>query len=77
MSKKKMLKPRIDTKDGPSHYIEEDLKKMMTKKEFEQFGKWMYGQTGLVRRDGKCGYYSWDVERFLKLVRKGIPTYFD
>ncbi|HLD91053.1 MAG TPA: hypothetical protein VI911_08590 [Patescibacteria group bacterium] len=58
------------------YYTCEDIEKELTKEELKQFSKWINGQTcGIV--DNQCVYYSEDVERFIRMVRKGIPTYFD
>jgi len=71
---KEEIRPRI-CKDF-TYYLDEDIKRIMSKSEIEKFEGWIYGQTvGVVR--GKVAYYSWDVERFLRLIRKGVPTFFD
>lgn len=57
-------------------YTAFELAKFMTKKELKQFYEWMYGQTCGIS-NGEVIYYAWDVERFLNLIRKGIPTYWD
>jgi len=63
--------------DGTTYYLSEDLDILMTKVERKKFNKWIGGQTICVTDKGEFGYYSWDVESFLNLIRKGTPTYFD
>ena len=55
----------------------DDIKKSMTPNEYLSFNNWIYGQTCPVLHNGKPGYYKHDVERFLRLIRKGEKTYFD
>lgn len=59
-----------------TYYFEADLELFMSKSELKKFDKWIRGQTCALI-DGKMVFYSWDVERFLKLVREKIPTFFD
>ena len=65
----------------PDHhygYTDAHIKSFLTKKEYVQFGKWIYGQTCVWDEKKKeCIYYGHDVMRFVDLVRKGIPTYWD
>lgn len=50
-----------------------------------KFSEWMHGQTSplLVRKDDKgrdvlvCGYYEYDVFRWVANQRKGTPLIFD
>ena len=43
---------------------------------WEDFIKWMHGQTMGLNKDGTPDYYEWDVKRFINLKR-GQPTYWD
>lgn len=65
----------------PDHeygYTNAHVKSFLTKKEYVQFGKWMYGQTcAWDEKLNECIYYGHDVMRFVDLVRKGKPTYWD
>jgi len=58
-------------------YSDKDIKLFLTKQERKKFYQWMSGQTGPVLKDGTCGYFRHDVERFIKLIRAKVPTYFD
>ena len=71
----KILKPRKD-QDGDDYYFDEDIKKMLTNDEYIKFNEWISGQTGSFI-DGKCAIFAHDVNRFLRMIREGIPTYFD
>ena len=55
---------------------EKDLKARLTPQERKKFATWFNGQTGIIL-DGECCYYLHDAERFIKLYRHGIKTYFD
>jgi hypothetical protein len=57
--------------------IQEDLDARLTPLERKQFKKWMGGQTGIILDTGEFGYYLHDVERFIKLYRHGVKTYFN
>lgn len=65
----------------PDHvhgYTDENLRSFLTKKEHKQFWKWMYGQTCAFDKElNQCIAYGHDVMRFVELVRKGKPTYWD
>jgi hypothetical protein len=68
------LKPRSNKHFN--YYFYEDLAKLMKFHELKRFLRWIAGQTvGVVNK--KIAYYSWDVDRFLELVREGKQTYFD
>lgn len=56
---------------------EEDLKARLTPLERKKFYKWFNGQTGIILDTGELGYYLHDVDRFIKLYRQGVRTYFD
>jgi len=58
-------------------YTYEELKTFLTSKELKKFNDWIYGQTCAINKKGQFIYYAWDVERFVDLVRKGKPTYWD
>lgn len=64
----------------PKHklgYTYEELKTFLTVKELKKFNEWIYGQTCAINNQGQFVYYAWDVERFIDLVRKDTPTYWD
>ena len=52
------------------------IPKLLNKTERPKFKKWICGQTGELLKHG-LGVYTWDVRRFIELVREGKPTYFD
>ena len=65
-------------KDHDCGYFWSSIEKMMTKKEFKEFKKWMYGQTCAIdEKTNQVVVYSWDIDRFLDMLRKGKPTYWD
>lgn len=47
------------------------IKKHHTTEEFEDFVRWMRGQTCLMMPNGEAGIYSWDYERW---VKQGMDT---
>ena len=61
----------------PMGYTGEEIATFMSKGERTKFFAWMNGQTGGVSEDGDMLFYTWDVKRFLAMVREGTPTYFD
>jgi hypothetical protein len=68
-----MLKP--DRKHG---YSEGLIKKIMTKREYKEFCKWMNGQTcALDEITGEIVTYPYDVLRFLEMKRNGGPDFWD
>lgn len=82
--KKDVPKPTLAQECGipePDHeygYTDAHIKSFLTKKEYVQFGKWIYRQTcALDEKTGKTIYYGHDVMRFVNMVRKGKPTYWD
>jgi hypothetical protein len=54
-----------------------DLDDLLTPLEYRKFKKWINGQTGMILETGEFTYYLHDVERFIKLYRHGVKTYFD
>mgnify|MGYP001278342843 CR=1 FL=1 len=56
---------------------EPEVKALMTPAEFVTFQQWIEGQTMGIYADGTANIYDWDVERFLHLLRHGIPTIWD
>ncbi len=58
-------------------YLNRELQYFMSDEELKEFNKWIGGQTGFVTDNGEFGFYSWDVKRFLEMVRKLKPTYWD
>lgn len=64
----------------PSHkhgYTVAQIDNFMSEDEIRKFNEWMNGQTCM--QDEKLGtiIYAHDVERFLRLVRFGTPTFWD
>ena len=68
-----LLPPPAD----PLGYSDEELKQHLSGVEYQQFQKWMIGQTVGVGADGKRRIYPWDAERGLRLIRSRTPTYWD
>jgi hypothetical protein len=75
---------RRDLKDlglpEPAHdhgFTHEQLVENTSKTEYKKLCEWLYGQTCMV--DEKLGVivYTHDVIRGLKLIRRGVPTYWD
>lgn len=63
----------------PKHelgYTYDEIKSFMTAQEYEKFCEWMNGQTCAIE-DDVIYVYECDVERFLAMVRRGKPTYWD
>jgi len=59
-------------------YTYSEIESFLTKKELKKFNDWMYGQTcGVDENTGQHLIYAWDVQRFVDMVRKGTPTYWD
>lgn len=58
-------------------YTSAELKNFMTANEWEQFQKWMIGQTGGVGPNGELLTYPLDAERGIRLIRFGTPTWWD
>lgn len=76
-SKKKVNKLKLPKPTHEYGYTVAQIDSFMTEDEQRKFNKWMYGQTMML--DEKLGtiIYTCDVERFLRLVRFGTPTYWD
>ena len=55
-----------------------EIKKELEKHnlDIDEFIGWINGQTGYIK-DNKLHWYSHDMERYIDLKTKGIPTYFD
>lgn len=54
------------------------LKNCLTFYDLKRLDKWMYGQTCMKDiESGDLVYYTDDVVRGLKLIRYGIPTFWD
>jgi hypothetical protein len=58
-------------------YSNYEIEEMLNKEEYKQFSKWIYGQTCSLNDMGEALVYSHDLYRFLRMIRQGIPTYFD
>jgi hypothetical protein len=71
-TKIKFLKPKH--KYG---YYEQQVRDMMEDSEWSKFLSWMTGQTVMATKAGKTVFFTRDVQRFLELVRNGVPTYWD
>ncbi len=41
------------------------------------FADWMRGQTGAIGPDGAFLTYEWDVKRYIRALRTGVPAVFD
>jgi len=50
-----------------------DVIKLIGKKNWTKFSKWMRGQGVPVMSDGTEGYFSWDVEEFKTHYIDGVP----
>ena len=73
------MKPRIykyASGEEEHYYLDEDLKEFLTPEEYKKFNQWICGQT-CTMLDGRIAIYAHDVQRFVNMVRKGTPTYFD
>ena len=57
--------------DDSSYLTKEEIIKQHGKKVFEDFEKFMFGQTVLVLDDGSCGFYIWDFEKFFRQYSPG------
>ena len=53
------------------HYTQKEAKKLLKENniKWEDFAKWMTGQTGPMV-DGEFCYYRWDVDRFISYQGK-------
>ncbi len=58
------------TENGISGYLMEDIKAFLPPQEYKAFCDWIYGQTGMLTKDGKMLVYSCDWERFML----GLPV---
>ena len=43
----------------------QEIIKIIGKKRWTEFLKWMTGQTVGINKDGSENYYAWDVQRFI------------
>ena len=74
-SKKKIQLPKPKHKRG---YTYEEIKSFLTEKELKRFNDWIDGQTCAVdAKTNQSIIYGHDVMRFVDMVRKGTPTYWD
>jgi hypothetical protein len=66
---------------NPLGLTRKEAKALMADVVWKHFGKWFTGQTGPVITDeegkAECGFYTHDVERYLDMILKKKPTYFD
>ena len=66
---------------NPWGLTRKEAKALMADMVWKHFGKWFCGQTGpvITNEKGKTenGFYTHDVERYLDMILKGKPTYFD
>jgi len=60
-------------------YVIKEVKKLLRhyKIPYRKFNKWFIGQTYMVLDNGKIGYFTWDVQRFIKMEVDNVPTYWD
>ncbi len=56
-----------------NYYTRDEVKKLMKENKItmKAFDKWMFGQTCPITDEGDMGYYTYDVERFIRY--KGDP----
>ena len=50
-----------------------DVLKIIGKKNWKKFSKWMFGQGAPIMSDGSLGYFAWDVDKFKRHYVDGIP----
>lgn len=74
---KKAKKIKLPKPGNEYGYSYEEIIKFMSKKELTEFDKWMFGQTCGLDDNHQPIYYTWDVERFLNLIRNKVPTFWD
>lgn len=77
MKRKKQIKLKLPKPSHEYGYTVSQLDTFMSEDEISKFNKWMEGQTCAYDQDLGCIVYACDVERFLRLVRFGTPTYWD
>jgi hypothetical protein len=80
MKKYKKESKRLDQLPTPKHpfgFSYEQVKEIMSAEELIRFNKWMDGQTCSSDDEGNTVIYTHDVERFLRMERNSIPTYWD
>jgi hypothetical protein len=58
-------------------YCFSEIEEILNKKELKQFNEWMYDQTCYMNDIGEMLYYSHDIYRFLRMIRKNASTYLD
>lgn len=56
---------------------QKEVKAYLQKAIWEDFCSWMTGQTGPVLENGDVGFFDHDVKRYMDMVLKKKPTYFD
>jgi len=57
--------------NDPDCLSKEDVLKVIDKKNWKEFEKWMFGQAGPILSDDTCGYYSWDVQKYKRYYIDG------
>lgn len=71
----------IDELPAPAHelgYTSAELDAIFPRpEERAAFDDWMYGQTGAIGPDGVFLTYEWDVRRYIRALRTGVPAVFD
>ncbi len=72
-----MLKKVKQTKERKDFLSSEQTRKYLSDRMWKKFGEWITGQTCPVLKNGKYGYFKWDVERFADWVLKKKSTYWD
>lgn len=78
MKKRILKKPLPKELDHEYGWYGTTLKKCFYAKDLKKMNHWFTGQTGAIcEKTGQFVYYSWDVDRYLNLMLKGEPTYFD
>jgi hypothetical protein len=59
--------------EDPMSLYKEDVLKIIGKKNWKQFSKWMIGQGAPIMSNGQKGYFRHDVDKFKKHYIDGIP----
>lgn len=71
----------IDELPAPAHpygYTPEQIDAIFPgEEERAAFADWMHGQTGAISPDGELLTYEWDVRRYIRALRTGVPAVFD
>lgn len=69
LKKKLTIKDFVVIPDGDNlytHIRDKEMQKVLGKRRYKEFAKFMFGQTCPIDSDNKLAYYPWDVENFLR-----------